>query len=474
LAVRDFYNVAFHQPHPPGYPLYVFFARAIDLVVHDANRSLILEGITWSAVAVACTLGLARAMFGKAAALLAGVLLVCTVGFWGYGEVAYPYVALAGETAALAWLAHSVLAGRQRLILAMAVMWAISAGVRWDAAVFCLPLGLWTLWTVSWRLRLAAVALAAAIVVAWAVPVIVLSGGWEVYRQVLADYLKVWSPQSAYVVGDFASGGDTQATYNLNFLINYLRQMLGIGLILVLYVIGKRFGPAKLAADYRSRFLLVLIAPPLVVYVFAHLGEPGYVLSLAPAASILISLAILDLGDELMQLGGVLLARGWRWLPPPRFLGIAGAALLSTAIVGWNIQAFARGVGPGRLPDLRAHDATTSAQIEFLRQQPESTTVVLAHDIFRQLHFYIPTYRSELLFSEYVPDFLTAHTRTDLPPGTQQIVVLDSPLRVPPEDAGRVHEVVLRDQPRVSVWLVNAQGASAVEHGYQFVRLLGG
>jgi hypothetical protein len=78
------------------------------------------------------------------------------------------------------------------------------------------------------------------------------------------------------------------------------------------------------------------------------------------------------------------------------------------------------------------------------------------------------------LFSEYVPDFLTARTRTDLPPGTQQIVVLDSPLRVPPEDAGRVHEVVLRDQPRVSVWLVNAQGASAVEHGYQFVRLLGG
>jgi hypothetical protein len=78
LAVRDFYNVAFHQPHPPGYPLYVFFARAIDLVVHDANRSLILEGITWSAVAVACTIGLARAMFGTAAALLAGLLLVST------------------------------------------------------------------------------------------------------------------------------------------------------------------------------------------------------------------------------------------------------------------------------------------------------------------------------------------------------------------------------------------------------------
>ncbi len=73
-----------------------------------------------------------------------------------------------------------------------------------------------------------------------------------------------------------------------------------------------------------------------------------------------------------------------------------------------------------------------------------------------------------------MPDFLSARTRTELPPGTQQIVVLDSLVQVAPEDTGRVHEVVLRDQPRVSVWLVNAQGASAVEHGYQFVRLLGG
>src|SRR5437588_8780572 len=76
LAVRDFYNVAFHQPHPPGYPLYVFFARLLDLVVHDANRSLIVEGIAWSAVAMAATIGLARAMFGTGAGLLAGLLLL--------------------------------------------------------------------------------------------------------------------------------------------------------------------------------------------------------------------------------------------------------------------------------------------------------------------------------------------------------------------------------------------------------------
>ena len=68
LAIRDFYNVAFHQPHPPGYPLYVFFGKLIDLAVHDANRALILEGILWSAVAVGCTTLLAGACTARRSA----------------------------------------------------------------------------------------------------------------------------------------------------------------------------------------------------------------------------------------------------------------------------------------------------------------------------------------------------------------------------------------------------------------------
>jgi hypothetical protein len=469
LAVRDFYNVAFHQPHPPGYPLYVFFARAIDLVVHDANRALILEGIAWSALAVFSTVGLGRALFGRIAGLLAGLLLACTVGFWGYGEVAYPYVALAGETATLAWLAHSTLAGRRTHIVWLGLAWAIAAGVRWDAAVFCGPLWLWAWCTVSWRLRAASVGVAALVVAAWAVPMIQLTGGWDVYRQALASYLQVWSAQSAYVVGDFASGGDTQANYNLNFLINYLRQMLGVGLLLVLYLFGRRFGPARLASDQRSRFLGLWIVPPLLVYVYAHLGESGYVLSLAPQAAILIAVALLDLGEDVARAAEVLRGRGWRWVPRPRLVGATVSVRLGLAIVGWNVQAFARGVGPGRLPDLRAHDATTGAQVEYLRQQPAATTLVLAHDILRQLAFYAPGPRVELQYSEYVPDFANARTRTELPPGTDQVVVLDGPLQV---SGGTAREVILREQPRVSVSVIDVRGARAIEHGYRFVRVI--
>jgi hypothetical protein len=206
--------------------------------------------------------------------------------------------------------------------------------------------------------------------------------------------------------------------------------------------------------------------------VFAHLGEPGYVLSLAPAAALLVSLAIVDLRDESAIVVCVLRGRGWRRIPSARLVGITTATIIAAAIVGWNAQAFARGVGPGRLPDLRAHDATTSAQIGFIEQQDVATTFVLAHDIFRQLHYYVPQYHADLLFSEYVPDFQTALTRTDLPSGTRELLVLDSPLRMAPDDVSLAREVVLEAQPRVSVWLVNAEGARAVEHGYQYLHLI--
>src|SRR5262249_26533469 len=132
------------------------------------------------------------------------------------------------------------------------------------------------------------------------------------------------------------------------------------------------------------------------------------------------------------------------------------------------MQAFARGVGPGRLPDLRAHDATTAAQVEFLRQQSAPTTFVLAHDILRQLAYYAPGPRVELLYSEYVPNFQQARTRTELPAGTEQVVVLDGPLRV---EGAPAREVILSEQPRVTVFVVDTRGARAIEHGYEFLKV---
>lgn len=472
LAIRDGYNVAFHRPHPPGYPLYVGIGWVLNLVVHDPNRALILEGIVCSAVGVAAATLLARALYGRAAGLLTGLLLLAMVGFWGYGEVAYTYVCLGAEMAVLALLAYRVIGGHRSDVVWLGLAWAVSLGIRWDGALFCLPLWVWALWLAPWRPRLASVAVALVVVVAFAVPMVQLSGGPAAYLTAVNEYLHVWSPQSAFVISAAGFGGTTEATYNFHFFIDYGRQMLGVGLILLVYLVGRRFGPATLGSDLRSRFLLVWIVPPILEDVFGHLGEPGYLLGLAPQAALVAALGMLDLGSEMAALGRILRARGWRLLPSPVVLRAATVGALALAVLGWNVQAFAHGVGPGRLPDLRAHDATTAAQVAFIQQQSPATTLVLAHDVIRQLDYYVPSYPHVLLYSEYVPDFQTARDQTPLPPGVTQVVVLDSPLLVPPEDASRVREQVLVQQPLVTVWIVDVAGASAIEHGYEYLHVV--
>lgn len=472
LAVRDYYNVAHHRPHPPGYPLYVAAGWLINQVVGDANRALVLLSILLSMVAVVGTVYLARALYGGAASVLAGLLLLFMVGFWGYGEVAYAYVGLAAEGASLALLAHGAIAGRRWLVVPLGFGVGVAAGIRWDGAVFSVPLWLWALAGASWRLRLASVVAATAVAIAWAVPMVALSGGPAAYLAAIDAYLKVWAPQSAYVVGDFASGQATLATYNLNFFVNYSRQMLGVGILLALYALGRRLGPLQLATDYRARFLLVWTLPPILTYVFTHLGEPGYVLSLAPQVALLAAVAILDLGRDTALATASLRARGVRGLPEPTLVGRALVVLLATGIVGWNVQAFLRGTGPGRLPDLRTRDATTLAQVEFLRAQPAGGTLVLAHDTIRQLEYYLPGERATLLYDEYSAGWESARTQTPLPPSVRQVVVLDAPLQLPESQRSLAREVTLVEQPRVTAWVIDTNGATAVEHGYRFVRLV--
>ena len=50
LGVRDF-DVTRHQPHPPGYPLYVLAAKGVHALIPSETRSLTLLSIVAAALA---------------------------------------------------------------------------------------------------------------------------------------------------------------------------------------------------------------------------------------------------------------------------------------------------------------------------------------------------------------------------------------------------------------------------------------
>ena len=69
LALKRF-DPSVHQPHPPGYFLYVCLGRLANLLFHDANAALVAISIVFSCGAVAMIYVLADRWFGRNAACI--------------------------------------------------------------------------------------------------------------------------------------------------------------------------------------------------------------------------------------------------------------------------------------------------------------------------------------------------------------------------------------------------------------------
>ena len=471
FAVRDYYHVGHHHPHPPGYPLYVGSAWLVDRVLGDPNRALVLVGIVLSAVAVAATHRLAVAQHGGATGLAAALLLLFSTGFWGYGEVAYPYTALAGFGAWIALVSYRLRHGSTLLAGLSGLLVGVAAGFRWDLLMELGPLWGFQLLRCSWRGWLLASAAFGLAVVAWAVPMVQLSGG-------PAEYLAALRSQSDYVVGAYsvAAGGETIARYNADLLFQYLRLVVGAPLLLLVYVLGRTLTPLRVASDDRLRFLLVWLLPPLAVFFLLHIGDPGYLLVLLPALSILTAVGLADLGGDLGKVARLLASRTSRSFGlGPRRAATAAPALILVGLLAWNVNTFLRAPGPTRLPEIRHIDRLLETQVAHVRGSlSPSATVILAHDRFRQLQYYLGDYRVVLLFDEYEPTYEQRRRTLDLPVGTQALVVMDSAAVLGPTAAAASVAVPLYNGPGGTIRVLDTSGALAVEYGYGWVELIGG
>src|SRR5215510_318600 len=78
------YDVVRHQPHPPGYILYVALGRLAELVLGDPIGALVSLAILASAVAVFLLYALGWHLYGRRAALIAALGLVASPLFWAY------------------------------------------------------------------------------------------------------------------------------------------------------------------------------------------------------------------------------------------------------------------------------------------------------------------------------------------------------------------------------------------------------
>src|SRR5450631_2697410 len=134
-----------HQPHPPGYFLYVCLGRLVNSLVHDPNLALVLLSILASMATAICIYELTFEWFGQAAATFAGMLFVFSPLSWFHGTVALTYSVEAAASALLGLLCWRIDRGKWQLILPTAVVLGIVMGIRPSSILFLGPLFLFSL-----------------------------------------------------------------------------------------------------------------------------------------------------------------------------------------------------------------------------------------------------------------------------------------------------------------------------------------
>ncbi len=195
LGLRQF-DVSQHQPHPPGYPLFILLGKLLHAAGLSEVHALSLLGVVAGALAILALMALFEALDVEATSepltWLATLVVAVSPLFWF--TAARPLSDMTGLAASLGVQALLVTAASAGGVIAAAFLAAFAAGIRSQVVWLTLPLLIFAVARLprDARGRGAFGALLAYIAggLAWAVPLVVISGG-------PAAYMKVFYSQGA-------------------------------------------------------------------------------------------------------------------------------------------------------------------------------------------------------------------------------------------------------------------------------------
>ncbi len=288
LAIGRF-DPRVHQPHPPGYFLYICLGRLVNLLVHDANLALVLVSILAS---VACSIfiyQLALDWFSPRAATFAGLLFLFSPLAWFHGTVALTYSVEAAASALIGLLAWRIDRGNWRLILPAALVLGIGAGIRPSSLLFLGPLFLYSLRRAPLTRILAGIAALGLTIAAWFVPMIRASGGLAAYFGALRSlWLMVPSKGTVFNSSPVTSVARALTIVFIYFLCFGLAVLAPLGATLSPPPNDPQPGDPQPDLKDKKIFTAVWILPALCffTFIFLKLVNSGYLLLVAAPASV--------------------------------------------------------------------------------------------------------------------------------------------------------------------------------------------
>lgn len=376
------YDVTVHQPHPPGYFLYVMLGRFFNLFIGDANSVFVFISIIFSGLTVVFLYYLGKEMFDKNTGIVAAAMALTSPNLWFHGEVALSYIVEAFFSTTVAFLCWKIHKGEHGYIWLSVILLGIAGGIRQNTIVFLLPLLLFSVKGVPIRKVLPAISLFGLVCLAWFVPMVWMTGGLGAYREAFRE---LWLFSTGQI-SVFKKGWHSFKIFS-SAILSFSIYGVGAGIFalgLAAYSLIRR-GMLRDTDISKASFFFLWISPSVLFYllIFIHPANPGYVLIFLPPLFLLTAVSIGRISAEI----GEALKRDKRVI----------AALMSTIIAFTNASFFLFSKYPVSYREVRDHDRNLSLLLnEIKRYDPMKTAVFVRPFIFygyRQIMYYLPDYR---------------------------------------------------------------------------------
>ena len=221
--------------------------------------------------------------------MVAAMLGLFSPLLWFESEVALNYSVDFFLVSVLGLLLIKQWQGNRSLWFWSAVLMAVTGGIRVHDIVFLGPLWLLALVRLNWKQRILSLAVFSVVVLAWAIPMITLSGG-------LRGYIDVFLAESGQITSEASLFVFDQLGLNLFRLGIYLVYGLLAGLIPLAWGAWKFV--RKLRDGIRQPlFLPVLLwlLPSILFFVFIHIRQAGHIILLLPVLYVLAGWAVVSM-----------------------------------------------------------------------------------------------------------------------------------------------------------------------------------
>ena len=465
LGIRDF-DVSKHQPHPPGYPVFMaaakasaFLAGTAGLPAPEARGLSFLSAIAGALLIPLLFLFFRELVADRRVAAWAAVVTALSPLFWF--NALRPLSDMTGLTAIVLaqTLLVAVILGQRsdigthspqpraprpeaRLILG-ALVAGVAIGVRAQSFVLTLPLLALALLTPRAGIRLhgriyAAAALAAGVLL-WLIPLLIASGGLDAYLTALRNQagedftgvVMLWTMRSARVAidaikysvlwpwGTVAAGWIVVGVTVAGAIRMALRAPSALGVLVVAFAPYAAFH-VLFQETLTTRYALPLVIPMGLLAVYALAGAGRTVLHVGAVALVSWSMWIVVPAERLF---------GERPSPPYRALQEALAAsgpdgLVAMHAVMLRVEQFYHGNASGRV--VRAlHGQEVPGLVERWTREPDRVVTFIADRRRSDLAMLDP--RSRALVGDYVWGFPELSLLGGTRPGEARVFTLRPP-----------------------------------------------